>query len=280
MGFQLIKRAAMASLTATIMLPFAGGLRSLAAQATIRGILYDDAKGTPVRGTVMLVDPATDAAVVHVAADSLGRFALNVGSGTYQLAAVRPGYTSVLSAPIPLLNGESMTLKVPIAEQGEPQHQIGVTEHVKPDEKAASQLESMRKATAMSGFEMRRRVGTGMQFDRRDFDKSGYRSLGEFLQGVPGVRVLDPNSTSSMQMARSMGLNTPGLASSCHMGWFIDGHRMDIPGRNDPITEGLGGIQLDNVEAVEVFRGLSEMPAEFAAPDLRCGAVAIWSRKG
>jgi len=35
------------------------------AQAVIRGTLYDDVTGLPLQGTVMLVDPNTDAAVVH-----------------------------------------------------------------------------------------------------------------------------------------------------------------------------------------------------------------------
>ena len=81
-------------------------------------------------------------------------------------------------------------------------------------------------------------------------------------------------------MARSAGMNIPGAVSACHVGWFVDGHRMDMPGRTDPVTEGLGTMALENVEAVEVFRGLSEMPAEFAAPDLRCGAIAVWTRRG
>ena len=68
--------------------------------------------------------------------------------------------------------------------------------------------------------------------------------------------------------------------SACHVGWFIDGHRMDLPGRLDPITDGLGSMSLDQIEAVEIFRGLSEMPSEFAEPDLRCGAVAIWTKRG
>ena len=37
-------------------------------------------------------------------------------------------------------------------------------------------------------------------------------------------------------------------------------------------------MPMEAIEAVEVFRGVSEMPAEFAAPDLRCGAVAVWMR--
>ena len=39
-------------------------------------------------------------------------------------------------------------------------------------------------------------------------------------------------------------------------------------------------MQIETIEAVEVFRGVSEMPPEFSAPDIRCGAVAIWTRRG
>lgn len=253
------------------------------AQVTVRGVLYDDARGTPVRGTVMLVDPSTDAAVVHVTTDSLGQFAMRADRGTYQLGAVRAGYQSVLSAPVSLANGERLTLRVPIAEQGDPTHRIGVVEHVRPsadDDKIAA----MRRDDQMGGFAARKAVGTGLHYDRAELDKSMFHTLGEFLQSVPGFRVLDPGSTNSMMMSRNLGMSMvsplSGSAMTCKLGWFIDGHRMDMPGQQDAVTDGLGGMSLDTIEGIEVFRGLSEMPSEFAAPDLRCGAIAIWTRHG
>src|SRR5215216_4971466 len=103
MGLQFIPRAATAA-SFVVLTTAASTLTG--AQAVLRGILYDDATGARVRGTVMLVDPATDAAVVHVATDSLGQFSIEMPSGKYQIAAVRPGYTSVLSAPVQFANGE------------------------------------------------------------------------------------------------------------------------------------------------------------------------------
>src|SRR5689334_2244841 len=104
------------------------------AQAVVRGVLYDDATGAPLKGTVMLVDPATDAAVVYTASDSAGNFVLRTRLGAYQLAAVHPGYTAVLSAPIQLVDGEQLTVRIPIAEKGDPAHKIGVIERVRPGE--------------------------------------------------------------------------------------------------------------------------------------------------
>lgn len=277
MGIQFIHRAALLGVMAAVAAPVG---QSLHAQAVVRGVLYDDATGTPVRGTVMLVDPSTDAAIVHVSTDSLGNFSLQTGRGVFQLAAVRPGYSSVLSAPIPLENGERITIRVPIAEQGDPQHRIGVTEHIRPSEAR----DAKRAAADPTGFASRRVSGTGLQYDRKQLEKSTYHTLGEFLQNVPGLKVGDPNSTGSMMMSRTASMQMAGAMAgslaSCSIGWFVDGHRMDMPGRTDGVTDGLGGIPLDAIEAVEVFRGLSEMPSEFASPELRCGAIAIWTRRG
>lgn len=261
-----------------------------AAQVTVRGVLYDDARGTPLRGTVMLVDPSTDAAVVHVSTDSLGQFTLQAARGTYQLSAVRPGYQSITSEPIGFDNGERLTVRIPIAESGDPAHKIGVTEHIRPsaEEVAAAKRVAERRDDYMTGFSTRKAVGSGKQFTRADLDRSTEHTLGEFLQTVAGLHVVDPGSTNSMSMSRNASSvllsNVPGSGLQCRIGWFIDGHRMDqqgtVAGQADPVTDALGSMSLDGIEGIEVFRGLSEMPAEFAAPDLRCGAVAVWTRRG
>jgi hypothetical protein len=253
------------------------------AQAVVRGVLYDDSTGTPLRGTVMLVDPATDAPVVHMPTDSVGLFELKAHDGVYQIAAVREGYTSVLSAPVSLHDGERITIRVPIASSGDPHHQIGVLEHIRPQ--GGAKGEASRTLLDDVGYNSRKSTGLGLHYDHRDFDRSNYQTLGQFLQTVPGLAVGDPTSTSSMRMSRSMAgsmgaLGIPGTVSACHVGWFVDGYRTDIPGRSDPLTDGLGQMDLSSIAAVEVFRGISEMPAQFAAPDLTCGAVAIWTARG
>lgn len=280
MGSQLISRAAA---TASLLVSSAVFLPTMGqAQAIVRGVLYNDVTGLPVRGTVMLVDPATDAAVMHAVTDTLGQFALKIGDGTYRLAAVTAGYTSVLSAPIPLQDGEAMTLRVPIRQDGDPEHHIAVTEHVRPEPSRVRTMQA-RTALAQGNFEGRKAVGTGLHYDRANFARTSASTLGAFLQSVPGLQVVDPNSTASMQMSRNLGMGGLSMrgpaVTTCHVGWFVDGHRIDLPGRSDPLTDGLGSMQMETIEAVEVFRGISEMPPEFAAPDLRCGAIAVWTRR-
>src|SRR5215813_2715816 len=166
---------------ATAMFAIAGSLipSTTPAQAVIRGILYDDVTGLPLQGTVMLVDPNTDAAVVHTPTDSLGNFQLKTRNGLYRIAAVRAGYKSVLSAPVPLENGEKLTIRVPIAIDRDPQHQIGVTEHIRPGSENGEP-----KPPMMSAAEARRKAGIGTQYTRAHLEKSGLHTLGQFLMTV------------------------------------------------------------------------------------------------
>jgi hypothetical protein len=251
------------------------------AQAVVRGVLYDDASGAPLRGTVMLIDPRSDAAVAYTPTDSVGGFSLQTGQGVFQISAVRPGYKSVLSAPVPLKNGERLTIRVPIAENADPVHRIGVTEHIRPTAEAPRMVD----AAGLSGYQARKALGTGLHFDNEQLSRNGDQTLGQFLRAVPGLSIQDPSSISSAQLSRNANLpqlSSQGSATSaCHIGWFLDGHRVDLPGQgSDPLTDALGTTRMDAIEAVEVFRGVSEMPAEFAAPDLRCGAIAVWMRRG
>lgn len=272
MGKQSMQRAAVIGLliAAAVVFPAVSS-----AQALVRGTLYDDGTGGPVRGTVMLVDPGTNGAVVHMVSDSVGRFELKTVSGIYQIAAVRSGYTSVLSAPIRLEAGETMTVRVPIAQAGDPVHHIGVLERtVQPSIPDRSPVDD--------AFARQRALGRGLQYDRTELARSTANTLGEFLQNVAGVSISDPASTSTMRMTRSAGVYTPPTpnnpAGACHVAWFIDGRRFDRNGQ-DALTDGLGTLPLNAIQGVAVYRGISETPPEFAEPDVRCGAIVVWTRR-
>ena len=278
MGFHCSGRARRVAAMVLVATSFPAAAR---AQAVIRGVLYDDASGSPVSGAVMLIDPRSDAAVAHVATDSVGAFSLQAGEGVYQLAAVRPGWVSVLSAPMPLQSGERLVVRVPIAQNGDPQHRIGVLEHIRPG-KAPEQ--GREAASRTSEFEARRALGQGLHYDHEQLLRTGEETLGGFLRSVPGLSVSDPNTMSTARMSRDGGVPMlslrNGAVTSCHVGWFLDGHRIDMPGQSDPLTDGLGSMRMETIDALEVFRGLSEMPVQFADPDLRCGAIAVWTRRG
>src|SRR5262249_37818335 len=152
----------------------------------------------------------------------LGNFLLETRTGTFRIAAVRPGYKSILSAPVPLEKGERLTIRVPIAIDRDPQHQIGVTEHIRPGGKEGDG----QRRTPTTPYEARQRSGIGLHYFRAQLEKSGLSTLGQFLMTVPGLTVMDPRFASSMQTSRSQAFNEPGMPT-CRLGWFVDGRRMD-----------------------------------------------------
>jgi hypothetical protein len=276
MGSHLHRRALH---SAAIVLAAASAPISASAQALVRGFVYDDSTGIRLAGAaVMLVDPSTDAPVANTRTDSLGQFVLKTGRGKYQIAAVREGYNSVLSAPVPLADGEQLMIRVPIAMNGDPHNKIGVLERVRASSAATRPAQEPGYLADMA---RRRMVGTGLQFNREELQQSQAHTVGDFLRRIPGVDVREGSNADNVQMRRSggsaMASRVPSLA--CHVGWFVDGMRIDRPGAQT-MTDGLSSTRLEELEAMEVFRGISEMPPEFAQPDLRCGAIALWTRRG
>lgn len=269
-----------AALASALSLP-----ASARAQAVIKGTLYDDANGAPVPGgAVMLVDPSSDGPVVNTHTDSLGGFELSTGrSGTYQIAALHEGYTSMLSAPLSLVSGERMVIRVPIAANGEPQHNISVLSHVRPN--VVPLTPEVRAARAVKEHNA---AGLGLTFDRARLAASSARNLGDFLRTVPGIMAANGAAldATDIRMNRTPDMSLFGAATAsvgaCHVGWFIDGQRVDHRGPTtgtDPIVDGLTATPLDQLQSVEVFRGVSEMPTELYESDLRCGAISLWTRQ-
>jgi len=282
MGFQSQKQpiaAAAAFALAMIVVP---ALAS--AQSVLRGVLYDDATGTPLSGgAVVLVDPGSDTPIYHTQADSTGVFSLDIAHpGTYQIAAIHEGYQSILSGPVPFQAGDRLTVKIPIATGGNPIHHIGVTEHVTALAAAAPAQPQPRTTEQEAMLAHRGHSGLGTVYDHQKLLSMNAHTVGDVLAMTPGVGVDDPmgGQGSSVQMRQSqMNFGGTGTSSSvCHVGWFLNGQRYDRP--DDPGgMYALTGLSIKEVDAIEVYRSISEVPAEYAASDLRCGVVAIWTSR-
>lgn len=283
MGFQSQKHSTAATAAfalAMIVIPALAG-----AQAVLRGVLYDDSTGTPLHGgAVVLVDPGSDAPVYHTQVDSTGVFSVNIEhAGTYQIAAIHEGYQSILSGPVPFQAGDRLTVKIPIAAGGNPIHHIGVTEHVTALAAAAAPAPLQPRMTEQEAVLARRgHSGMGTIYDHQKLLSMNAHTVGDVLAMTPGVGVDDPTGgqSSSVQMRQSQ-LNfgsSSGPGSVCHVGWFLNGQRYDRP--DDPGgMYALTGLSIKEVDAIEVYRSISEVPAEYAAADLRCGVVAVWTSR-
>jgi hypothetical protein len=69
--------------------------------------------------------------------------------------------------------------------------------------------------------------------------------------------------------------------NGCATQIFVDGFLVNRGGPG-----GVNDIRLDDVvspgsvEGIEIYRGLSTVPAEFLNADAACGVIAVWTRRG
>ena len=117
----------------------------------------------------------------------------------------------------------------------------------------------------LSQFEARRASHRGTFIERSQFERRNLRIASDILRTVPGVQVLPARIGTQIVMSRGSG------ARRCIPQLYV--HATPYSGNFDDFTP-------DDIEALEVYVGISEIP-----PDLNtmgrpvCAAIVIWTRE-
>lgn len=116
------------------------------------------------------------------------------------------------------------------------------------------------------GFERRRQAGMGSFITRKELERQNPRFLSDALRMVAGVTI-SPMRTGEgyASMARTGG--RPG----CPIQYFVNGLLIG-PGFN------IDDIAASDVEALEIYRGASQLPPEFNRRNAACGVIVVWTR--
>jgi hypothetical protein len=120
-------------------------------------------------------------------------------------------------------------------------------------------------STWLSVFEQRRAMHRGTFITRKDFANDNLRIATDILRRVPGVQVVPTRTGTAVTMTRGAG------ARRCVPQLYV--HETPYSGNFDDFTP-------DDIEALEVYLGISEIP-----PDLNtmgrpiCAAIVIWTRE-
>jgi hypothetical protein len=132
---------------------------------------------------------------------------------------------------------------------------------------------------AMQGFEARRARGVGTFFTRDEIARMQVRLFTDVLRRVPGMSVQAVNGAYgggySIQAGRAQGLFGP---RTCPILYYMNGSPFPI-NADVAINNYVGP---DDVLAVEVYTGSSQVPPQFSssATNSLCGVVLIWTRSG
>jgi hypothetical protein len=133
----------------------------------------------------------------------------------------------------------------------------------------------------MAEFWARRSMGNGAFITRSEIQKRNPYQPSDMLRTLSGVRVttaVDPNDKPVISMGRTpIGArtfrNVQTLAGDCKVSYYLDGNW--VP----PGTFHLDDLSPTVIEAIEVYRGPSEIPAKFRQRETACGMIVIWTRE-
>jgi hypothetical protein len=137
-------------------------------------------------------------------------------------------------------------------------------------------------------FERRRRNGFGRFFTRAQLRDREAMRLTDFLRTATGIRfvVLPIGCGSGLALASmrpratppppSMDCGSHKVDSACYLDLFIDGFPVWQWGQSPPPD--VDQFAVRQLQAVEIYTGLAQMPPEFPRSEGGCGAVVMWSR--
>ena len=208
---------------------------------TVSGVVRDST-GAPI------ADAQLALGAIRTTSDSLGRYQLSVlPLGPATLRVRRVGYAPVATT-IDIVDG-ARTLDVDMRALA------GMLPGVVTLADATDRLR-------LADFYRHREGGTGIFLTRREIEATKAMRTSDILRRMPGMRIgVDRAGRQQLRMTRS----------NCVPDYWIDGQRAPVLHIDD--------IPLQDIGALEIYRGESGMPPEFNSRGNReCGAVVIWTR--
>jgi len=201
---------------------------------------------------------------------------LSSKDGQFQLGSVTPGhlvlevrllgYVAVLRA-LDVGAGETLRVNVVLASAPIPLKAVEV------------EVEGARILPAMRAFQERRAHGNGHYFNRQEIARIQPRVITDVLRRVPGVQIQPVSgafgSNEMVRMDRTTGVMG---GRPCPVLFYVNGTPFPVTG-DFSINQ---YVVPEDVIAIEVYAGMSQIPPEFQANLLnaRCGVIAIWTRQG
>lgn len=251
-GFGMIAsaRAVLALVVMSAMPAVSAKAQALQEQASIMVAFVTDSAGKPLSGAEVEVVGTS----LKGNTDDAGRVALlAVPTGKAVLRVRRLGFAE-LTIPISVTPGmmSETTYKLkPIATDLN-----NVVVH-------GRELVPARYAgtTRFDGFYRRKSQGLGTFITREDIDSRHAQKSEDLLKMVTGIRVTYRGSVPLVNFARCENVNV-----------YIDGMRS-----HDPFHD-FNAMSPLEIEAMEVYHGISEVPPEFSPHPNDCAAIVVWTR--
>jgi hypothetical protein len=255
-------RLAVVITTLTLLATLVPARLSAQAQTSSAQMIYgrvidDKTRQSVTQAAVHLLD-AGGRRVATVLTDQEGRFRFAPSQdGDYKLRAERIGFRTSESREFRLLKGEQITFDFYLSTQAVLLAPIEV--------KASTRAWAERYASALilpfyERKEFYEKLGAGKFFTRAQLADHDGLPLTALFTTVAGVH---------------MASNGVTMRGGCAPQYYLNG----MPLRLEPSESVDGLFSLADLEAVEIYRGASQLPAEFGGSTGECGAIVLWTRR-
>lgn len=210
-----------------------------------------DSNGRPITDAV--VRPVGDTGAVETTTQGRFRIALHPGAHLLHIRAI--GFLSVVH-PVIIDSSDTDIGKLTMArlEDGEAVQLPDVALEVE------SSPAYMTRAVGM-GFVHRGRLGFGTFRTRADFADLTPLFVADILRSIPGIRLVYGSNGPRVYFARCAE----------RVGVWLNGFRIRATDHN----EALALIHPREVAAIEVYRGVAQIPGEYREDS--CAAIVIWT---
>jgi hypothetical protein len=243
--------------------------RAGCAQLRLAGNVVDENTGEAIRGARVEVFTLGGRRVADQSTDSTGAFFVVLASQAgYRVRATRLGYLANVMPVVWTDDHSFIQLEVRLDSRAVLMAPIEVVARTR------------NRSPILENYRLRMRSGFGTVITRDQIEQRNPGFVTDLLAMMPGVRL----ESSGSGLRRTIYFNRAVSGTrDCPAQIFIDGFLMNRASAGDGDDFGLAvddAVSPNSVEGIEIFRGLSTVPAEFLNEQAECGVVAIWTRRG
>lgn len=219
---------------------------------SVAGVLLDAETRKPLDGAAVAVRRLG----IETASDRAGHFRIrDAPAGSYEMVVHHIGHgTQVFTFEV--LANNTHHVEIHLSPVPIPLQPITVT------------LETRPRWLENAGFYDRRAKGLGQFRGPEWVERRRPNRFSQVLEDMPGLRIR-PRCTPHC----SYFVQTTTTAGLCPPTFYIDGKRL----RLGSIVDLDALVSAHDVAAVEVYRGISQTPAQYFG---KCGSVVIWTKRG
>ena len=219
---------------------------AFAQTASLKGKVVDSELGDPIPGALVRIKGGG----APITADSAGQFTVaDLKVGEVEISVQALGFES-RSWKFVTQAGQAMDRSFSLDFTGDKLPEVVVT------------ARANKLVPRYADFERRRDRGIGAFLRWDDIKQKNYNTLGDAARSVRGVKLVCDQAEfeCNIRMARTV---------NCSPRWYVDGVQVTTFHENTPVRD---------IYGLELYRGPSELPAEFSGSDGGCGVIAVWSK--